>query len=231
MKNKRHFTLIELLIVIAIIAILAGMLLPVLNQARERASAIKCTGNLKQLGVAQALYASNYNDHFIPLHYNDSSGAEWRWYSTIMPYILRSGTVYQQEAAAKTAKTVLSCDSQKKAYPGFSLMRTYAMNNFVGNLAKPNGPNSLRKINQARNPSRTLLFTEGGLLAAWNSFQYLACDKNDMPANWPMFIHSRGSINIDYIDGHVANKQETEVPAKLSSRDDYIFWISKSAFE
>ena len=62
-SKKRFFTLIELLITIAIIAILAGMLLPALNKARENARKATCSGNTKQIGVAAAMYRSDFDDY------------------------------------------------------------------------------------------------------------------------------------------------------------------------
>jgi len=62
--NKRGFTLIELLVVIAIIAILASILFPVFSQAREAARRSACVSNLKQVGMAGILYASD-NDGYV----------------------------------------------------------------------------------------------------------------------------------------------------------------------
>lgn len=63
MRNRDVFTLVELLIVIAIIAILAALLLPALNMARDAAKYSYCGNNLKQLGMADYSYASDFSGY------------------------------------------------------------------------------------------------------------------------------------------------------------------------
>jgi prepilin-type processing-associated H-X9-DG protein len=72
------FTLIEMLTIIAIIGILAALLLPALNAAREKARRVACSSNLRQIGVAMLAYASDNRMHF-PTAENNGLLADSAW--------------------------------------------------------------------------------------------------------------------------------------------------------
>src|SRR5579872_1917861 len=91
-RAKSAFTLIELLVVIAIIAILAAILFPVFAQAREKARAISCLSNCKQMGLATDMYKTDYDGTW-PLWWNGSPTCVGNptcgryWSGAILPYM------------------------------------------------------------------------------------------------------------------------------------------------
>ncbi len=91
--KRNGFTLIELLVVIAIIAILAAILFPVFAQAREKARAISCASNIRQLGLAVIQYVQD-NDEDMPIGVTRGIGAYSfgeGWGGSVQPYVKSTG--------------------------------------------------------------------------------------------------------------------------------------------
>ncbi len=89
-RRRYDFTLIELLIVITVIAILAGMLLPALNIAGEKARAVNCISNLKQIGAAFNMYFNDYRE-YSPAYKTRESGVDHSWGVSLLEYLGASG--------------------------------------------------------------------------------------------------------------------------------------------
>lgn len=86
--KRRGFSLIELMAVVAIIALLAALLLPVFMQSRESANRTQCLSNLRQLGNAFALYAQDYDAHLPPQAILPPEGTNYTcWDVQLQPYI------------------------------------------------------------------------------------------------------------------------------------------------
>jgi prepilin-type N-terminal cleavage/methylation domain-containing protein/prepilin-type processing-associated H-X9-DG protein len=138
-KSNRHrsgFTLIELLVVIAIIAILAAILFPVFAQAREKARAISCASNLKQLSLSVIMYTEDFDEYYPSGNsiwnaagsFTGSSAGNWP--VEILPYVKSFGVFACPDDSAANA-TPIGFQGLAISYVANGLEAPYAAGNIV----------------------------------------------------------------------------------------------------
>ena len=223
---RRWFTLLELLIVIAIIAILTALSLPALNRARERANSIDCVSNLKQIQQALNSYAYDHKDTFpvydLPETRTGPTSYNWIHMLYLGKYLTSGGVFICRSQRRKTDDTdakFLADPLSVKLYNNGS----YGYNFYYlgcrdidvrpGTSTKPEILYYLthgQMRNRVRNPSETIStvdvvragWPEHGAYAALFSY---ATDSDPTTCAGLVDPRHSGGCNVAWVDGHVSS--------------------------
>jgi prepilin-type N-terminal cleavage/methylation domain-containing protein/prepilin-type processing-associated H-X9-DG protein len=211
LRSRRcGFTLIELLVVIAIIAILAAVLFPVFAQAREKARAIACLSNSRQLGTAAMLYVQEWDEDYPPFPYSVVSGGQLRAVSVLdmlAPYIRSTGvytcpsgpTDIDYELFLLGTPALGGCYAGSIGVPS----GTYRYTSYANNIALLQTP-PLGLAGVPR-PADTSFSYDGRFSCPpIGTFQAL-----NMPGRPPR--HQEG-VNVTYADGHARYLKARQLP-------------------
>lgn len=163
---KLRFTLLELLIVIAIIVMLAGFLLPALKKAQEMSRRIFCSNNVKTLTTCSILYSNDYNGIF-PFAAVDTSTVRPTWAMLISPYLqINTDTAFWNPEKFK----MFECPSNKNAPAAWlSINKHFAPSSYCANLevmdrltidCNSDGRKGGAVLSAVRYPAATITFAE-----------------------------------------------------------------------
>lgn len=238
------FTIIELLVVIAIIGILAGLLLPVMGQARAAAHSAICKSNLHQLGIAMAMYIDNHNSHGMPL--SNDGGDKSFWFGTrpasfgqpgYRNFDRTKGYLFPYLRVTRAVEQCPTLSAANRAIDG--KLVGYAYNyaeevpeGIVMVNGKPHkkvwykGLSEYRKLGEINNPSQFVVLVDGARVSAGAAYNYTPAgtvEENyylEYPQastlNYGAHFRHNGIANALFLDSHVSELQ----PALLSPSGD-----------
>ncbi len=217
--HEKRFTLIELLIVVAIIAILAGMLLPALNKAREKAKSVQCFSQVKQLSTAISMYVSDNRENmveYMPL----ISSRKQTWSFLLYDYIGVTGLREHPTADYYlTGKGANSRSPKLFLCPKDVCTRSDLTSHLGYGLCPYIGGRSLKKITL---PSRRILLadsamagvenhTNGHYLLQWGTYEQISLGQSGDQSAMPGPGKHNGHANIMMLSGDVRTATAREL--------------------